>query len=189
MSRAGTEPRPLLEAGREGGQPERFSLPHYVPYLLNRAGVEIAGAFTAYLRREHDLSLPAWRVLAALHACDDRPVGALAQATSIEVSTLSRLLKSMQRMRLVVRQRAGGDTGGDGRSVRILLTQAGRAKAAAIIPAALEIETRALRGFSAEEIERFKDLLRRFHSNMQRAEAAYPVADRSGCAAGREVQA
>ena len=82
-----------------------FDLSIFLPYLLNRAGSRIAASFSAELKAEHGITLAMWRVLAALHHRDGQLVGELARMTTVEVSTLSRMLGTMQRRGLIERRR------------------------------------------------------------------------------------
>ena len=82
-----------------------FDLASYLPYLVNRVGVRLANAFGKELTT-FGVTLPMWRVMAALRDRRSLSVGRLSEATSIEVSTLSRLLAAMDRRGLVRRQSA-----------------------------------------------------------------------------------
>jgi len=148
-----------------------FDLSVYLPYLLNRAGSRIAESFSEKLKAEHDLTLPMWRVLASLNHRDGQRVGELASMTTIEVSTLSRLLGTMQRRGLVERRRpALHAVDGDARTVAIHATGAGQALTARLIPEALHYEATALTGFTGDEAEMLKRMLRRLFENMDRLE-------------------
>lgn len=138
-----------------------FNLARYVPYLVNRAGSMIASAFGRELV-PFQLTLQMWRVLAALNHRDSQRLSELAQNTDIEISTLSRLVGSMQRMNLVSRVRSGTDA----RAVTVALTDHGRETTHRLIPVALEYETIALRGFTSEEAELLRDMLERVRRNM-----------------------
>jgi DNA-binding MarR family transcriptional regulator len=80
----------------------------YLPYLLNRAGARIAASFSEEVR-PFGATLQMWRVLAALRERDGRRMGDLSETTSIEVSTLTRLIDSMEGKGLVVRRRSAED--------------------------------------------------------------------------------
>src|SRR5258708_7244916 len=84
-------------------------LASYLPYLLNRAGARIAAAFGEEMR-PLGASLQIWRVLAALREKDGRRMGDLSNTTSIEVSTLTRLVDNMEKNGLVARRRDAADT-------------------------------------------------------------------------------
>jgi DNA-binding MarR family transcriptional regulator len=149
-----------------------FDLASYLPYLLNRAGTRIADAFTEVLR-PHGITLTMWRVLAALDHEDGQRMGQIATLTSIEVSTLSRLVDALERKKLVERRRPTARGGGaDARAVTVHFTAAGRRLTQQLIPTALDYETIALDGFSAAETRQIKALLLRLFHNMDRLDAA-----------------
>jgi DNA-binding MarR family transcriptional regulator len=136
-------------------------LEQYVPYLLNRAGARIAAAFNADMR-QIGVSLQVWRVLAALREQDGRRMGDLSKTTSIEVSTLTRLVDNMEKDGLVVRRREAGDA----RAISLHVTPSGRRLTQRIVPIAERYEAVALKGFSAAEIAVLKKALRRLYDNM-----------------------
>jgi DNA-binding MarR family transcriptional regulator len=133
----------------------------YLPYLLNRAGARIASAFGEEMRGL-GTSLQAWRVLAALREKDGRRMGDLSTTTSIEVSTLTRLVDNMEKNGLVTRRRDANDT----RAVLLHVTAAGRRLTRRILPIAERYEAVALKGFGAAEAETLKAALRRLYANM-----------------------
>ena len=108
-----------------------FDLASYLPYLVNRVGARLAEAFSGELA-DLRITLPMWRVMAALCQKAGQRVGELAEVTSIEVSTLSRLLRAMERKELVRRARSLEDA----RTVLVELTDAGVAITSAVgVPA------------------------------------------------------
>lgn len=140
-----------------------LDLANYLPYLVNRVGARLASDFSRVLRDGFGVTLSAWRVMAALHHKDGQRVGQLSEMTSIEVSTLSRVLDMMQEKKLVERRRPMDDA----RTVTAHLTPAGYALTVRIIPIARYYETVALSDFSADEIETLRKLLKRAFGNMQ----------------------
>jgi DNA-binding MarR family transcriptional regulator len=140
-------------------------LDSYLPYLLNRAGARIAAAFNAEMR-QIGASLQVWRVLAALREQDGRRMGDLSKTTSIEVSTLTRLVDNMEKDGLVVRRREAGDA----RAVALHVTASGRRLTQRILPIAERYEKVALEGFTAGEAEVLKKALRRLYDNMDALE-------------------
>ncbi|MFO1080501.1 MAG: MarR family transcriptional regulator [Reyranellaceae bacterium] len=133
----------------------------YLPYLLNRAGARIATSFSERIR-PLGATLQTWRVLAALHERDGRRMGDLSATTSIEVSTLTRLVDAMEAGRLVTRRRDRRDA----RAVLLHVTAAGRRLTARLLPIAERYEAAALEGFSAREAATLKAALRRLYANM-----------------------
>lgn len=142
-----------------------FDLASYLPYLVNRTGVRLAEAFSAELE-SFSITLPMWRVVAALDHKPRQRVGELAEMTSIEVSTLSRLLGSMERKGLVERERNYEDA----RTVTVDLTDLGERVTHQIIPLAKSYEELALSEFSAEEAAALKEMLIRVFRNLDSLE-------------------
>jgi len=136
-------------------------LDSYLPYLLNRAGARIATAFGEEVR-PLGATLQMWRVLAALRERDGRRMGDLSTTTSIEVSTLTRLVDAMEAKGVVARRRAADDA----RAIVLFVTPAGRRLTQRIVPIAERYEQVALAGFSDAEAERLKAALRRLYANM-----------------------
>jgi len=137
-------------------------LDSYLPYLLNRAGSRIATSFSERVR-PLGATLQEWRVLAALREKDGRRMGDLSETTSIEVSTLTRLVDTMEKRGLVDRRRDGEDA----RAVLLHVTPAGRRLTRRILPIAEHYETAALAGFNAAEADKLRAALRRLYANME----------------------
>ena len=140
-------------------------LDSYLPYLLNRAGARIAAAFSEEMR-PLGASLQMWRVLAALRERDGRRMGDLSETTSIEVSTLTRLVDTMEEKGFVARRRDAADA----RAVVLHVAPAGRRLTQRILPIAERYEAVALAGFNASEAETLKAALRRLYANMDELE-------------------
>ncbi|SIO28720.1 MarR family winged helix-turn-helix transcriptional regulator [Paraburkholderia phenazinium] len=140
---------------------KRFDLESALPYLLNRAGVGIGQAFSDQLAA-FDINLPMWRVLASLLHQDGQRVTALSDHTSIEVSTLSRLVTSMEKRELLRRTVAPDDA----RAVSVTLTEKARDLAWKIVPLAELYERIALAHISPEEAVILKRLLTQVHENI-----------------------
>jgi len=151
-------------------------LDDYLPYLLNRAGARIAAAFTEVVRG-YGITLPMWRVLAALNEADGQRMGELAARTSIDASTLTRVVDAMERQGLVARSRGGGDA----RGILVQRSPAGRDLTAKIVPLALHYEAAALAGFSGPQAKLLKRMLIQLYRNMDALEQEQRQArDRAG---------
>lgn len=151
----------------------RFQLGEHVPHLLNRAVVELSHVFAREIER-FGLSVPMWRVLAAL-LDGERKLGDLARITSIELSTLSRIAAALDGRGLIRRRRSGTDA----RAVLAALTEDGRSLAESIVPLARDCESSAVAGMSEDEVRQLKFLLQRLYGNVVGAgdEAAAIVAN------------
>lgn len=143
-------------------------LAEFLPYLLNRAGVRIGLAFARDIERMK-VTLPMWRVMIVLRESGDQRLLELAEHTSIDFSTLSRLLVNLQRQHYIVRRRSGLD----GRALSVSLTEQGRALTERIIPIALHYEEVATRGLNESEVRRLKRMLVRMFSNIQTLDAEF----------------
>ena len=158
-----------------------FDITRYLPYLINRTGIRIASSFTEAIRA-HRITLQMWRVLAALDHADGQRISDLAALTSIDVSTLSRILDQMQDKGLIERRRGNGrgsarERGADARVVTVHATKAGHAITGKLIPRARHYEAVALKGFSPAETEALKAMLIRVFENIATLEDEAKDAD------------
>jgi DNA-binding MarR family transcriptional regulator len=138
-----------------------FALADFVPYLLNRAGVKIGLAFTRDIE-PLGVTLPMWRVMIALWENGDQRLGDIAERTSIDISTLSRLLGTLHRKRFIVRRRSGTDS----RALSVSLTEKGREMTERILPIAMHYEDVAIRGINQSDVQRLKKMLIKVFSNI-----------------------
>ena len=126
----------------------------YLPYLVNRVGQQFISDITPVLN-DVGVDIQSWRVLIALYQRGGQPVGALSDLTSINFSTLSRVLGRMEKKDLVHRLRGTNDA----RSFTIDLTQVGRAVTKTILPRAVALEVQVTANFSEAEIATLRHLL------------------------------
>lgn len=138
-----------------------FDLDRFTPYLLNRAAGRIVEAFESHLA-EHDVSLGQWRVLAAVWHEEELMQADISRHTSIDTSTLSRMLSGMEKRGFLRREKSSQDS----RAVIVRLTAKGRKTAEALIPRALGVEKAALAGLSQADIAKLHALLRKLYDNL-----------------------
>ena len=143
--------------------PSKLDLGDYLPYLVNRVGTIIADQFGAEALAPHRLSIAMWRVMAALAANGSQRQIDIVDLTSIEASTLSRLVSRLVRVGLVLRTRSANSN----REVAVELSAKGAALVARLIPIAREYEQAAIAGLSREETLLLKRCLRRVYGNMK----------------------
>lgn len=138
-----------------------LDLSEYLPYLVNRVG---AGFVSGYERdiAQHGLSIAMWRVLAGLSTADKLRQIDVAEITSIDVSTISRLITRLVTLDLVTRTRS--DT--NSREVSVELSPKGRALVNRLIPRARDLEAQALAGIPAADLAITRETLRRVYHNM-----------------------
>jgi DNA-binding MarR family transcriptional regulator len=101
--------------------------------------------------------------LAVLQEHSGATMGALADLTSVDRTTLTRTLGLMESAGLIARRERKSDR----RSLTIALTANGRRMFARILPLTLAETDRALTGFSAKESGILKDRLRRMADNLK----------------------
>lgn len=141
--------------------PAEFDLEQSVPYLMNRVGVGIGNAFSEHLRR-FDISLTGYRVLASLVQRDGQGIVELALHTSIDVSTLSRLVNTLETKSLLKRERDDMDA----RAFKLFLQPEGRQLAAQTIPIGMLLERLMIAGLSKDEVDLLRSVLRRMYDNL-----------------------
>jgi MarR family transcriptional regulator, organic hydroperoxide resistance regulator len=134
----------------------------YLPYLVNRVGQQFIVDMTPVLN-EVGVDIQSWRVLIALYQRGGQPVGALSDLTSINFSTLSRVLGRMEKKDLVRRVRGTQDA----RSFTIELTETGRTTTETILPRAAALEARATGNFSVAELATLRQLLGKLYAGME----------------------
>jgi len=81
-----------------------YRLTEAFPYLVTRVGVRMGELISRRLER-YGLTLPMYRVMAALWQRGGQRLGDLSEMTTVEISTLSRLVGVMQRKGLLSRTR------------------------------------------------------------------------------------
>lgn len=140
-----------------------FDLGSFLPYLINRAGARLAFRFNQDLR-PHGVGVQEWRVLAVLYAHGGQRMSALADLTSIDRTTLSRLTARMENAGLLERSRAEED----GREVHVALAPRGHEMTEAILPVARHFEDVAVTGLSEDEAAHLKRLLAKVYGNLEK---------------------
>jgi DNA-binding MarR family transcriptional regulator len=145
----------------------QLDLANYLPYLVNRLGGALVGDMIANTLAPLDLTIDMWRLLAVLSYRGAQRQVDLVDTSSIEASTVSRLVTRLTRMGLVTRQRSATSS----REVVVELTAKGRAQVERIIPAALKLEESASAGIPAKDMAVVKRALRRMFENITGARA------------------
>lgn len=138
-----------------------YRLTNSLPYLLNRVGVRMGELFSRRIAG-YDVTLPMYRVMAALWEQGDQRLGDLAAMTSIEMSTLSRLIGTMKRKGLVSRKRLEDNA----RTVAINLTAKGKTLVEELIPIAMHFEEVAVRDFPTTGVGDLKATLARIYDHL-----------------------
>jgi MarR family transcriptional regulator, organic hydroperoxide resistance regulator len=138
-----------------------YRLSNSFPYLLNRVGVRMGELFSRRIA-SFGVTLPMYRVMAALWENGDQRLRDLATVTSTEISTLSRLIGGMKRKGLVTRSRLQDN----GRTVAINLTPKGKSLVEQLMPIAMHFEDVAVADFAEQEVDRLKLTFRKIYDSL-----------------------
>jgi DNA-binding MarR family transcriptional regulator len=140
----------------------RLRLDDFLPYLINRVGVALVARFTERALARHQVTIDMWRVLAALSDNGSQRQVDLAGMTSIEASTISRLVTRLVHRELVNRSRSRTN----GREVVVELTARGKVLVAELIPIALSVESSAIGAVGGSDLARVKRILHSMYANL-----------------------
>lgn len=143
-----------------------YRLTSSFPYLVNRIGTRIGDLFSQRLA-PFGITLPMYRVLAALWERRDQRLSDLSEMTTVEISTLSRLIGAMKRKGLVTRRRVEEN----GRTVAINLTARGRALTEELIPIAIHFEEAVIRTRTPGDVAWLKKALAEAYESLDAIEA------------------
>lgn len=146
-------------------KPTTLRLDDYLPYLVNRVGAALVAAYTRDALAAHGLGIDMWRVLAVLSDNGGQRQIDLADAASIEASTVSRLVTRLVRLGLVTRSRSKTSS----REVVVALSPKGRALLRKLVPVALRLEKTALAGVPSKDLAQVKTALGRIYKNLSQA--------------------
>jgi DNA-binding MarR family transcriptional regulator len=158
QSRAGVEDRHLK-------RPE-LDLLEFIPYLINRVGAALVERFTHDALSGTHLTIGTWRLLVVMWNHDGIRQVDLAELTSIEVSTVSRLVTRLIQLGLVSRSRSSKSS----REVTVRLTPKGKGLVASLVPIAVRLEETATSGVSKKELAAIKRVLRQMHQNLEQSD-------------------
>jgi MarR family transcriptional regulator, organic hydroperoxide resistance regulator len=159
----------------ETGGKHLYRLTNSLPYLLNRVGVRMGELFSRRIAG-YDVTLPMYRVMAALWEQGDQRLGDLAAMTSLEISTASRLIGAMKRKGLVSRKRLEDNA----RTVAINLTAKGKLLVEELIPIAMHFEAVAIRSLQNNKILDLKSTLAQIYTDLGSIEPEVAEAERQG---------
>jgi MarR family transcriptional regulator, organic hydroperoxide resistance regulator len=140
----------------------KLDLADYMPYLVNRLGAAFVARFTADALESRGLSIAEWRVLAVLGSSGPQRQTDLSEFTSIETSTMSRLVTRLIRAGLASRLRNSRNS----REVVVRLTAQGTKVVAEMTPVAINLEAKAIRALPRSELAVVKRALRTMHAKL-----------------------
>lgn len=131
--------------------------------LLQFAAGRFTRAASSIYQKRYGIGATEWRVLVMLTRHPGAGVQDAAETIGIDKGAVSRALSALGKKGLVL----SSESGEDGRRRSWTLTKAGRKMHAEILQIALDRQLKLLRGFSAQEVAAFVDMLRRFLDNLE----------------------
>lgn len=156
-----------------------FHLEGFLPYLVHCVGSRIAEGFEDDFA-DAGVSLPEWRALSILYEFGPQTMGDIARRTSINASTMTRLIGQMEKRGLVKRERPLGNQ----RTVYVRILTDGRKKVEYLIPRVIDYETGLSECFSPAELQTFKALLTKFFLSLTAEPPSTEDNDTEGNSAG-----
>ncbi len=158
---AETKPESMKPSAANEGRGVPGKLADFLPYQLSIASNAVSSLIAERYRKRFGLKVLEWRVMAVLGDAQARGRGltqsALTQATLMDKVAVNRACKVLEDRGLIAR----APNASDGRSHLLELTEAGRAIHGEVMPLAQATEGELFAGFSMEEQQQFRDLLRR----------------------------
>ena len=135
---------------------KQLRLQNYLPYRLSVAANAVSELIARAYEDQFDLSIPQWRLLAVL--ADEEPLTqqALCGRTRMDKVTVMRAARGLQQRHLVKRL----PNATDGRSHRLVMTDAGKRLYGQIAPLALDYEAKLLADIESKDIARLERLLK-----------------------------
>jgi DNA-binding MarR family transcriptional regulator len=138
-----------------------YDLTDRLPFLINRVGAAMVDFASPGLKHFH-LTIPLWRILAVLaHRGEMRQID-LAERTSLDPPTVSRLITGAVRKGFVTRTRSDRSN----REVTVRLTRKGREVVENLVPQMVADEEAAFGNLPAKDIALVKSVLRRMYRNI-----------------------
>lgn len=141
-------------------------LADFLPYLLSVTTNAVSDLIAREYRASYGLKIPEWRVMAVLGDAGARTQRELVDLTRMDKVAVNRACKEMAQRGLIARH----PNARDGRSHHLELTPAGLAIHEAIMPHALEIETRLFAALAPAERDQLKNLLARLSAKVAELE-------------------
>jgi DNA-binding MarR family transcriptional regulator len=140
-----------------------FVLDNSVGFLVNRTALRLKRELQQAFRRQgFTVTAEQWALLNRLWEQEGLSQVQLAERTFKDKPNVTRMVEVLERNGLVHRQQNRRDR----RAYHVFLTPAGRELRSAMIPLAVEVLRRALRGLDENEVEELRRVLERIDRNI-----------------------
>ena len=143
-----------------------IALSNFLPYQLSLASNAVSGRIAQEYRQRFGLSIPEWRVMAVLGDFGALTQRELTRRTLMDKVAVNRACKCLEDRDLAART----PNESDGRSHLLDLTKAGKAMHSEIMPIAKAMEQQIFAGFTSDELELLRTLLKRAREQAERLE-------------------
>jgi DNA-binding MarR family transcriptional regulator len=150
----------------------RLDLDAFMPYRLSVLTNRVSSAIARHYSDRFALSIPEWRVMAALGQAPGLSAREVAARTAMDKVQVSRAVQSLLAAKRLIRTAHSQD----GRVAHLSLSTKGRAIYHEVVPLALSLEKQFLSGLSATEQKSLDVLLAKLSRHMDRM-AAIPTTD------------
>ncbi len=134
-----------------------FSVPDFLPYLLNQAAEAASRDFQTHYRTRYGMLRTEWRVLFHLGCYGDMTATAICEKGSLHKTKVSRAVSALEEKRYLVRREDKADR----RVEHLSLTPAGAAVFRDLSAAAENYEQQLVEGLSWDETATLRDVLKR----------------------------
>lgn len=141
----------------ETDEASNLRLDHYLPYRLSVAANEVSRLVARAYEDRFGITIPQWRILANLAEHGPLTPLQVGKRTVMDKVTVSRAAQGLVQRGLLVRL----ENGKDGRSHILAMAPEGEALYAHVAPLAVEFERALLDQWSAEDVERLHEQLKR----------------------------
>ncbi|AQS58162.1 MarR family winged helix-turn-helix transcriptional regulator [Desulforamulus ferrireducens] len=139
----------------------QFSIEDSLGFIMNRTNTKLKNELLQRLK-PYDVTPEQWAVLNRLWEREGLSPKELAELTSKDQPNIARILDKLEKKGLITRQTNPDDN----RSFLIYLTDRGRELKDELIPLALAVLNKALRGIEQEQVKELKLLLNRIYTNL-----------------------
>ena len=131
-----------------------------IGFLLKRVRASLTAAVDRQMA-EYDISHDQWGVLIVMAQGHGQSAAELARTIECDGGSMTRMIDRLEAKGYLTRERRGHDR----RVVWLQLTPAGKDLAEKLKSVVVDVQNHHLRGFTADELEVFKDFLRRMLAN------------------------
>lgn len=133
----------------------KLDLDHFMPYRLSVLTNRVSSAIARHYSDRFDLSIPEWRLIAALGQTPGLSARELVQRTAMDKVQVSRAVASLLADKRLTREAHESD----GRVVHLSLSPRGHAIYEEVVPLALALERKFLAALTRKERDTFDLLL------------------------------